>query len=101
MHLKLMVGVISAQRARKALLTKMVCAETHAAGRRETRRSGRCLPRWSSPSSTVHALVLPGRHRPAKIAAALELLRERAEASRYRTAGTMRWRSDAIERDHF
>ena len=35
------------------------------------------LPRWHPPSSAVHALVLPGRHRPAKIVAALELLRER------------------------
>lgn len=35
------------------------------------------LPRWHPPSSPVHALVLPGRHRPAKIATTLELLRER------------------------
>lgn len=37
----------------------------------------RVLPRWSPPRFPVHALVLPGRHRPAKIAAALQLLRAR------------------------
>lgn len=35
------------------------------------------LPRWHPPASPVHALVLPGRYRPAKVAAVLELLRER------------------------
>jgi DNA-binding transcriptional LysR family regulator len=35
------------------------------------------MPHWRPPSSAIHALVLPGRHRPAKIATTLELLRER------------------------
>jgi len=35
------------------------------------------LPRGSPPASAVHALVVPGRHRPAKIRVALELLRAR------------------------
>lgn len=35
------------------------------------------LPAWSPPSFPVHALTLPGRYRPAKVAAALQMLRER------------------------
>jgi DNA-binding transcriptional LysR family regulator len=35
------------------------------------------LPRWHPPTGAVHALVLAGRYRPAKVAAALELLRAR------------------------
>jgi DNA-binding transcriptional LysR family regulator len=34
------------------------------------------LPRWHPEASAVHALVVPGRYRPAKIRAALELVRE-------------------------
>lgn len=36
------------------------------------------LPRWRPPTGTLQALVLPGRYRPAKIGAALALLRARA-----------------------
>lgn len=36
------------------------------------------LPRWRPPSGTLQALVLAGRYRPAKISAALALLRARA-----------------------
>jgi DNA-binding transcriptional LysR family regulator len=35
------------------------------------------LPAWSPPTFPIHALTLPGRYRPAKIAAALEMLRAR------------------------
>lgn len=38
------------------------------------------LPRWRPPTGTLQALVLPGRYRPAKISAALALLRARAVA---------------------
>jgi hypothetical protein len=111
---------LDARRARYALVTKIVCAETHRA-RGEARsstvptisstdasRPETCAfltystdcavsspwkngvstapgatvftvtPRApSSLASAVHALVVPGRHRPAKIEVALELLRER------------------------
>jgi LysR family transcriptional regulator, regulator for bpeEF and oprC len=36
------------------------------------------LPRWRPPTGRLQALVLPARYRPAKIAAALALLRARA-----------------------
>ena len=36
------------------------------------------LPLWSPPSSLLQAIVAPGRHRPAKVSAALALLRERS-----------------------
>jgi DNA-binding transcriptional LysR family regulator len=35
----------------------------------------RVLPAWSPPRYAVHALMAPGRHRPAKVTAALQLLR--------------------------
>ncbi len=35
------------------------------------------LPEWRPPNGFVHALTVPGRHRPAKIRAALELFRAR------------------------
>lgn len=37
----------------------------------------RVLPSWSPPTFPIQALTLPGRHRPAKVAAALQLLRAR------------------------
>jgi len=35
------------------------------------------LPAWSPPRGAVHALMLPGRFRPAKTDVALEMLRQR------------------------
>jgi DNA-binding transcriptional LysR family regulator len=37
----------------------------------------RVLPAWSPPTFALHALMLPGPYRPAKVAAALQLFRER------------------------
>ncbi|HTQ47244.1 MAG TPA: LysR family transcriptional regulator [Polyangiaceae bacterium] len=36
------------------------------------------LPRWQPPTGTLQAVVPPGRYRPAKVTAALALLRDRA-----------------------
>jgi DNA-binding transcriptional LysR family regulator len=58
----------------------------------------RVLPRWSPPSSFVHALTLPGRNRPAKIALALAMLRDRVPRLAGVTARDARLAQDAHRR---
>jgi DNA-binding transcriptional LysR family regulator len=37
----------------------------------------RVLPSWTPPTFPIHALMIPGRYRPAKISAALQMLRDK------------------------